>query len=150
MFSAFLHNDFPDEKNHINNLFDKFDDCYNKAESLKKSVAIFQLVSKEVNSLYCESLKSLELIDNMLEIIRQKKGFGVTEQVNFVINERASKALRINNNINAEILKLFRENKKKRKDYIDNVSAEAKTFLDGDKEENDDEEEIKDDSVSNT
>lgn len=148
MFSAFLYNDFPDEKTKIDNLFKKFYEYYNKTQYLKKQVSTHNMIVGELNEYYAKCLECLEIIDNMLEIIRQKKGFGVTEQVNFVINERASKALGINNNINEEILKLFRANKEKKKDYIDKVSDKAAKLLKDDSIEI--EEVVEDGSVSDT
>jgi hypothetical protein len=148
MFSAFLFNDFPDEKVKIDNLFKKFYEYYNHTQTLKKQVAIHNMIINELNEYFGKCLECLETIDNMLEIIRQKKGFGITEQVNFVINERASKALRINDNINEEILKLFRANKEKKKDYIDNVSEKASKLLKDDSVEI--EEVVEDGSVSDT
>jgi len=130
MFAGFLYKDFNDERKKINNLFDQFQTNYNRAEELKKSPNP-KMVSDELNDLYNKCLKSLELIDNMLEVIRQKKGFGVTEQVSFVINERASKALRVNNDISKELLKMFKKKEKKKKEdsTIKEINQEVEELL---------------------
>lgn len=114
MFAGFLYKDFISEKVELDKLFDQFQHYWNEAEKIKKSPDA-GLGRSKLNGLYAKCLRSLELIDNMLEVIRQKKGFGVTEQVSFVINERASKALRINDGIGKDILKIFKRSEKKRK-----------------------------------
>ena len=110
-FTAFLYKDFNEERSKINRLFDEFQKNYNEAERLKKH-ANTNFGKDNLNSIHKKCLDTLTLIDDTLEIIRQSKGFGMREQVSFVINDRARKALTINSNIGAEILKIFNKNQK--------------------------------------
>jgi len=130
-FAKFLKEDFSKEKIIIEQLFDKFNDDYFRSKRVGSYGG-----DNEVNKLLMSCIKTLKSIDELLSIIRQKKGFGIEEQVSFVINERARRAITINNNAGKELLKIFKaqdRNKKPKADKtLEKVKSECMEVLNND------------------